>query len=369
MTNIVVTGGRGFIGSNLILALRRNPNNNVTVCEIDTPTMEIDRALGVSEAIYHLAGVNRPPDEEDYEIGNVGSLKRILDMLSLRKRSPLIVLASSAQALNDSPYGRSKRRAEALLMDYCERTKAPARIFRLPGVFGKWCRPNYNSVVATFCHNIARDMPIQITDRDKEIELVYVDDVVDTFISLGATQQKGTAFFEVNPVFKVRLGDLASALQEIRASRQTLRAADLSDPFLRRLYGTYISYLPASGFSYGLDSKIDARGELAEVIRANGHGQFFVSRTKPGFTRGNHYHNRKVEKFFVLEGEALISFRHMVTGEKNEYLITAQDHKAIDIPPGWTHSILNTGRSDLIVLFWASETFDPDQADTYMAEV
>lgn len=369
----LVTGAKGFIGRNLVVALRR-AGGEVAEIDIDSPPETLLAGVRDAAAVFHLAGVNRPERDEDFFAGNVGSLESLfsaIDQVAVGAgaRRPVIVLSSSSQAGQDNSYGRSKLAAEQALHGYSINTNAPAVIFRLPGVFGKWCRPNYNSVVATFCHNIARDIPIQISDPSREIELVHVDDVVSAFLGLIEEKHEGAVFSEVAPVFKIKLGELAEKLYEFRKSRETLRASDLSDPFIRRLFGTFMSYLPSDGFDYGLERKADSRGVLAEILKANGHGQFFVSRTKAGITRGNHYHDRKVEKFLVLEGAAIIRFRNLATGEKVEYPVRGEELNVVDIPPGWTHSIQNVGATEMIVLFWASEVLDAGHHDTYPAEV
>ncbi len=369
MKKVLVTGAHGFIGRNLALALGRDSGNAVTAVDIDTPASELDRGLDICDVVFHLAGVNRPSREEDFETGNFGSLSAVLSGLETRKRQPLVILSSSTQATLDNPYGRSKRHAEELLFDYASRTKTPARIFRLPGVFGKWSRPNYNSVVSTFCHSIAHGLPIQISDPAREIELIYVDDVVSRWLQLLKENTSGVSFADIAPVFHISLGRLAEVLKEFHGSRETCVLPDLSDPLSRRLHSTYISYLPADGFSYSPELRSDARGSLAELMKAGGHGQIFVSRTRPGITRGNHYHDSKVEKFVVLEGNAVICFRHMSTGETAECTVSGRELRIVDIPPGWTHSIKNVGAGDMIVLFWASEIFDPARPDTYPAEV
>lgn len=371
MKCVLVTGAAGFIGKNLVLALSRRPGIEVMGVDVDSPKATLDRALDVCEVVFHLAGVNRPEKETEFEEGNVGSLAPILEGLERRGRRPLIVLSSSTQALLDNPYGRSKKRAEDTLLEYAKRTGAPVRMFRLSGVFGKWCRPNYNSVVATFCYNIARNLPIQISDRAREIEVIHVDDVVSAFIALLNKEDsfQGAAFALVEPVYRVTLGALADMLLRFRTSRETLAQPNLADPFGRRLFGTYISYLPEDEFDYELTQKEDARGILTEFLKLDGHGQIFVSRTYPGITRGNHYHDLKVEKFVVLEGKAVIRFRHMATGEMVEYPVVGREMRVVDIPPGWTHSIENVGTSEMIVFFWASEVHNPDSPDTYPAEV
>jgi UDP-2-acetamido-2,6-beta-L-arabino-hexul-4-ose reductase len=369
--NVLVTGAAGFIGKNLVLALRRCPGVEVIGIDVEATARERDRALEACEIVFHLAGVNRPETEAEFEEGNVGSLSTILSGLERNGRRPLIVLSSSTQALFDNAYGRSKKRAEDLLLEYARRTSTPARIFRLPGVFGKWCRPDYNSVVATFCHKIARDWPIGISDPAREIDLVHVDDVVDAFsaLTITAADKRGASFLSVEPVFKITLGNLAEKLRGFRSVRETSAQPSLFDPLDRRLFGTYVSYSPEDEFDYALTPKEDERGVLAELLKLGGHGQIFISRTHPGITRGNHYHDLKVEKFVVLEGEAIIRFRHMVTSEVIEYPVGGREMRVIDITPGWTHSIENVGTSEMIVLFWASEVFDPARPDTFAAKV
>ena len=369
MLNILITGAQGFIGQNVLAALGRDPKLNIESIDIGDSRKHLETGLQKCDALIHLAGINRALSDADYEFGNVGVLDPMLTMLEGRQQQPLIILSSSIQAGLDNPYGRSKRHAEEILDGYCRRTGASARIFRLPGVFGKWCRPNYNSVVATFCHNIVREIPIQISDPQKEIDLVHVDDVVLAFRTLIDEEVRGFEYRDVAPAFKVKLGELAGYIRDFHEGRNSLKIADLSDPFLRRLYGTYMSYLPPDGFAYPLQRKLDPRGELAEILKADGHGQLFISRTKPGIVRGNHYHDLKVEKFLVLEGEAKIGFRNISTSEKAEYRVEGRDMKVVDIPPGWTHSLENVGKAEMIVLFWASEVFDEARPDTYPAEV
>lgn len=371
MKKVLVSGAKGFIGKNLVLALSRVSGVETNGVDTDSTTTEWDRALESCDIVFHLAGINRPETEKEFEEGNVGSLATVINGLERCGQKPLIVLSSSTQALLDNPYGRSKMRAENALLEYSKRASTSIRIFRLPGVFGKWCRPNYNSVVATFCYNIARDIPISISDPEKEIEIVHVDDVIAVFLSLLKTEigvQSGT-LLSVEPVFKITLGNLVEKLRRFRAVRETLSQPNLADPFDRRLFGTFISYLPQDQFDYDLTPKEDERGVLAELLKLDGHGQIFVSRTHPGITRGNHYHDLKVEKFVVLEGQAIIRFRHMVTSEVVEYPIEGREMRVVDIPPGWTHSIENVGNSEMIVLFWASEVFNSALPDTFYSKV
>jgi UDP-2-acetamido-2,6-beta-L-arabino-hexul-4-ose reductase len=369
----VVTGASGFIGKNLVVALRRA---GVDAAEIDQDTPGTVWADAVRQAtvVFHLAGVNRPQHEEEFVEGNVGSLATLFAALEERATRrpdaarPLIVLSSSTQAARDNPYGRSKLAAEQALEAYAARTGTPAAIYRLPGVFGKWCRPNYNSVVATFCYNIARDLPIAISDPARVVELVHADDVVAQFMTHCGGHAAGVLRGEVHPVFST-LGELADRIGAFRAIRQTLLVPDLDDAFTRRLFGTYTSYLPPDMLAYRLEQRTDARGTLAELLRSRQFGQIFVSRTHPGITRGNHFHDLKVEKFCVLEGDAVIRFRPVLGDDITEHRVSGIEFKVVDIPPGMTHSIENVGTTEMVVLFWASEILDHERPDTHILEV
>ena len=290
-------------------------------------------------------------------------------LLALGKATP-IVLSSSIQVALDNPYGVSKRRAEEVVTRYAEASGARCVIFRLKNVFGKWCRPNYNSVVATFCHNIAHDLPISISDPARKLELVHVDDVVEAFLT-GVREQEtegrsqGAETREVAPSYWVTLGRLAELIRSFHEMRRSLVVPDLGDEFTRKLYGTYLSYLEPDAFAYDLAKRCDPRGCLAEFVKSASAGQIFVSRTEPGITRGNHYHHTKTEKFLVVEGEAIIRFRHIRGGDVIEYRVCGEDFRVVDIPTGYTHAIENVGAGQLVTLFWASEVFDPDRPDTY----
>jgi UDP-2-acetamido-2,6-beta-L-arabino-hexul-4-ose reductase len=372
---VVVTGANGFIGRNLVVALRRA---QVDVAEIDqdsSPDALVAAVTGARIA-FHLAGVNRPQNESDFIVGNVGSVDALLAAIDQAVRHdakaarPLVVLSSSTQARSDNPYGRSKLAAEQALETDVSRTGASAVIYRLPGVFGKWCRPNYNSVVATFCHNIARDLPIAVSDPNHVIEIVHVDDVVARFLThLEGAGPAGVERGSVSPAFSISLGDLAARIRAFRAMRDTLLVADASDPLTARLLGTYTSYIPPDNLAYPLMQRTDARGTLAELLKSPHFGQVFVSRTHPGITRGNHYHDLKVEKFCVLEGDAVIRFRSVLGETITEHRVSGTDFKVVDIPPGMTHSIENVGSVEMIVLFWAAEILDPQRPDTYPAGV
>ncbi len=367
---VLITGAGGFLGKNLVSSLRRS-DVDIMEIDIDQKSKKLEDSVNKADVIFHLAGVNRPKDEKDFKTGNFDLSKQICLLLRKSGKRPLVIFTSSTQAALDNPYGISKKMAEDeffLLQKECD---VPVAVFRLPGVFGKWCRPNYNSVVATFCHNIAHGLPITISDREKELHLVYIDDVVRTFLEVmeGKTTANSDGFYHVEPLHKISLGKLAETIEDFRTIRETLHLPDFNEYLIRCLYATYLSYLPEKQFDYQLHQHIDQRGELAELLKSVHLGQIFVSRTRPGITRGNHYHDTKVEKFVVLDGEALIRFRHVFGEDIIEYPVSGTDFRVVDIPPGYTHSIENIGTTDLIVLFWAHEIFDPGNPDTYFLPV
>lgn len=368
---MLVTGADGFIGRNLTMTLRRQPGLALLGYDLENTPEELDAALSKADLVYHLAGVNRPKNEADFDTGNAGFTATLCDKLKTLGRRPRIVFSSSIQAAFDNPYGRSKRQAEETLAAFAKATGSGVSIYRLQNAFGKWCRPNYNSVVATFCYHLARDLPIQISDPACELDFVYVDDVVHAFAGeLDApASETGAVFRAAPPAHRTSLGRLAELLRAFAESRRTLVLPDLSEPFNRKLYATFLSYLPEDRFAYDLQQRGDPRGVLAEFIKSAGFGQIFVSRTFPGITRGNHYHHSKVEKFLVLEGEALIRFRPIGGGGILEYPVNGRDFKVVDIPPGYTHSIENVGKTEMVVLFWAGQIFDPAASDTYVENV
>jgi UDP-2-acetamido-2,6-beta-L-arabino-hexul-4-ose reductase len=371
---VVVTGANGFLGKNLVVALRR-AMVDVAGIDIDSPPDALLAGARGAGVVFHLAGTNRPEHESEFVTGNVGSLDPLFAALDTLPAAdgpavrPLIVLSSSTQANHDNPYGRSKLEAERALETYAARSGTPAVIYRLPGVFGKWCRPNYNSVVATFCHNIARGLPITISAPTRVVELVHVDDVVAQFMTHLEDRAARVTRGEVHPTFTASLGELADRIRGFRAMRDTLEVADALDPFTRRLLGTYTSYIPPADLTYDLEQRTDARGTLAELLKSPHFGQMFMSRTLPGITRGNHYHDLKVEKFCVLEGDAVVRVRPILGDEVTEHRVSGTDFRVVDIPPGMTHSIENVGATEMIVLFWASEILDQDHTDTHFSEV
>ena len=368
---VLVTGAKGFIGRNLVVVLHRRGGINVQEYDLDSAPESLEEGLASVEVVFHLAGVNRPQKTQELVHGNVDFTKHICEVLRRLGRKPTLIFTSSTQAALDNPYGLSKRQAEDIILNFGEETGTKVAVFRLPGVFGKWCRPNYNSVVATFCHNVAHDLPISITDPARELELVHIDDVVAAFLVISDAQGREgmDGFYHVEPAFRITLNRLAQMIQGFHDTRKSLIVPDFSDHFTRCLYSTYISYLPTAHFSYSLERREDMRGSLAEVFKSTHFGQIFFSRTGPGVVRGNHYHDTKVEKFAVLEGEAIIRFRHIQAEDVIEYPVSGREFRVVDIPPGYTHSIENIGQSELIVLFWAYEPFDPAAPDTYALNV
>lgn len=367
---VLVTGAKGFIGRTVCAALRGSENIEVFEYDLDSAPSDLPGYLQVADVVVHLAGVNRPESSDEYWTGNAGFTADICGHLLATGRSPKILLSSSIQAEMDNPYGASKLGAEEELRRYCAGAGAEGVVFRLKNLFGKWCRPNYNSATATFCYNVAHDLPVEISDPVREIDLTYIDDVVDAIISeIEAPPGTGFRFFSPLPSHAISLGQLAALVQSFRDSRSTLVLPDFADQFVRRLYATYLTYLDECDFSYSLDIKSDNRGCLAEVVKSPGFGQIFVSRTKPGITRGNHHHHTKTEKFIVVEGEGVIRFRRIDRADVIEYAVSGKVLQVVDIPPGYTHSIENVGDTEMVTLFWASEPFDPQHPDTYYEPV
>jgi UDP-2-acetamido-2,6-beta-L-arabino-hexul-4-ose reductase len=373
MPEVAVTGATGFIGKNLRARLAGLPDIRVTA--LDRQALgegweeALARALARAEVVYHLAGEVRPRQATDYDSGNAGITGRLLACLAKTGARPRLAFVSSTQAEGQGAYGESKRRCEEAIGEQAARRGFAAHIFRLPNVFGKWARPDHNSVVATFCRNVALDRPLRIDDPDARLRLVYIDDVAAALLGvLGAQAEPGARFETVEPVFTASVGDLARRILEFRDLDRTLAVPDCSDPFTRRLYATYRSYQPAATLCRELTEHADARGKLAEVVRSAACGQVFVSRTAPGQTRGNHYHHSKVEKFCVLSGQADVALSAF-EGDNLVFAVSGERFCVVDIPPGYAHKIVNTGTTDLITLFWANQAFNPDDPDTFAREV
>jgi UDP-2-acetamido-2,6-beta-L-arabino-hexul-4-ose reductase len=371
MKKILVTGSQGFIGKNLCLALRRLGEYEVLEFDVQTSPERLPELAAGADLVFHLAGVNRPKDPAEFVAGNTDLTRNLTQALAAAGRRTPVVLSSSIQAALDNPYGQSKRGAEEVLLEYHQTTGAPIYLYRFPNVFGKWSRPHYNTVVATFCHNISRSLPVEVSNRDHLIQFVYVDTVVQEFLKIAArdAHDPDTTRHEVAEVHSIALGELHDLLVSFRENRQKSLLPDLSNPLVKYLYSTYLSFSDPEAFSYPVDLKTDERGWLFELVKSPFAGQVFVSRTKPGITRGNHYHDTKIEKFCVIQGEGLIRFRHVLGDDIIEYPVSDREIRIVDIPPGYTHSIENTGGSDMVTLFWANEIFDPQRPDTCFEKV
>ncbi len=361
---VAVTGSSGFMGRNLVARLGEVGVEAVRVPHGATDD-ELRAALDQVGVIFHLAGVNRPPDVAGFERGNAAFTARLCAAAASRAGPPAVVFASSIQAELDNPYGSSKRAAEHILRGHAERAGAPVVVYRLPNVFGKWARPNYNSAVATFCHNIARDLDISIHDPDAALRLVYVDDVVDAFIGLlGGEIRPGFCFGACGPEYSTTVGALADRIVSFREGRKSLVVQRVGTGLDRALYATYVSYLPPDRFAYDVPRYEDARGSFVEVLRTLDSGQFSFFTAHPGVTRGGHYHHSKTEKFVVVKGEALFRFDSLLDGSRVEFRADAGMARVVETIPGWAHDITNVGQDELIVLLWANELFDRQRPDT-----
>lgn len=369
MKNILVTGANGFIGTNLSVHLRQKGQYRILLFDIMNSIHDLNTFIEQADFIFHLAGVNRPETEDDFFKGNTELTEFIVDYLVKNAKNTPILFSSSIQAELENPYGKSKRLAENALFNY-RNAGGIVYIYRLVNVFGKWCKPNYNSVVATFCYNIARGREISISDPNNVLELVYIDDVINEFISILNSENIETKkYYHIPTSYKLTLGELVDRLKSIQAERKTSIMPDLSDELTKKLFATYISYLPEDKFEHEIELKKDNRGFLFELIKSKQFGQIFISKTLPGITRGNHYHHTKFEKFCVIQGSAEIKFRHLVTNRIILYKVLGEDPKVIDIPTGYTHFIKNVGTDIVITLFWASEIFDTNKPDTYFEGV
>lgn len=367
---ILVTGAKGFIGKNLIAELYNQNYSDILEYDLDTSKDTLDAYCKEAEFVFHLAGVNRPQNQEEFMQGNFGFTSILLENLKQHKNKSPIMIASSTQAILDNPYGQSKKAGEDLMLAYGKETKAPVYIYRFPNVFGKWCRPNYNSAVATFCDNIANDRPIQINDRKTEMNLIYIDDLIEELINaLNGRANKKDSYYAVPTVYATSLGEIADLLNVFKESRQDLSIPNMADPFTKKLYSTYLSYLPKDQFAYPLKMNIDNRGSFTEFIQTPDCGQVSVNISKPGIIKGNHWHHTKNEKFLVVKGEGIIRFRKIDEDDIIDYRVTGEKLEVIDIPIGYTHNIENLGDDDMITIMWANEAFDPEKPDTYYLEV
>ncbi|MDQ6420674.1 capsular polysaccharide biosynthesis protein CapF [Paenibacillus sp. LHD-117] len=363
---ILVTGAMGFIGKNLVAELRNRKYADIYEYGRDSDQVLLEAYCQDADFVFHLAGVNRPQDQSEFMNVNYGFTALLLKVLKKHGNKCPILIASSTQAERDNPYGISKKAGEELLHEYSKETGAKVLIYRFTNVFGKWCRPNYNSVVATFCHNIAHGLPITINDSNTILNLVYIDDVVNELINaMTGNENVVDNTCQVPEYHKASLGDIAALISSFRQSREDRSIPDMSDQFVKKLYSTYLSYLPENQFSYQLKMNVDNRGSFTEFIKTPDRGQVSINISKPGISKGNHWHHTKNEKFLVVSGKGVIRFRKIDSSEVIEYFVSGDVLEVVDIPIGYTHNIENLGETDMVTVMWANEQFDPEKPDTF----
>ena len=380
---VLVTGAKGFIGRNLVSQLHNIQSGKarnyglsgaeltIYAYDMDSDPSELDVYCKQADFVFNLAGVNRPKEQTEFMQGNFGFASTLLATLKKYGNTCPVMISSSIQATLDNPYGESKRAGEELMFDYSRETGAKVLVYRFPNVFGKWCRPNYNSAVATFCHTIAHDLPIQVNDPSVVMSLVYIDDVVDELIAaLTGKEHSVGNYCEVPTVHTVTLGEIVDLICSFKAMPENLSVPDLSDAFTKKLYSTYLSYLPKEKFAYPLKMNVDGRGSFTEIIRTTDRGQFSVNISKPGITKGQHWHHTKNEKFVVVSGHGLIQLRKIGTEEVVNFEVCGEKMEVVEMIPGYTHNIINLSETeDLVTFMWCNECFDPDRPDTYFEEV
>lgn len=367
---VLVTGANGFIGKNLLLHFQEKRGIDVVPFAREHSLDDLPALLEGVDWVFHLAGINRPQHPEEFVTGNTGLTEQLCAAIISSSKQIPVVYTSSIQAERDNDYGSSKRAAEQALLALQQDNGNPVYIYRLPNVFGKWARPNYNSAVATFCHNVARDLPVEINDPSAVIRLVYVDDVVDSFMALLTGVESiniriDNAYVEVAPEYRISVGELADQLNRFKATRDNLITEPVGRGLVRALYSTYVSYLPPEAFTYPVQQHGDDRGEFVEMLKTKDAGQFSFFTARPGVTRGGHYHHSKTEKFLVVKGKACFRFRHMLTGELYQLYTSGEHSEIVETVPGWTHDVTNVGDDELLCMLWANEIFDRDKPDTF----
>lgn len=379
--NVLITGAHGFIGKNLVASLQsirdgRDKTTDFTNSlylmeyDLDSNLALLDSYCAKANFVFHLAGVNRPKEPSEFMASNFGFTSVLLNTLKKHENVCPVLVSSSTQAVLENPYGRSKRAGEDLMFAYGKETGAKVLVYRFPNVFGKWCHPNYNSVVATFCYNISHGLPITVDDRSVNMTLVYIDDVVGEMIrALQGRENREGAFCRVPVEHRVTLGRIVDLIESFRESRSECSVPDMFDSFTKKLYATYLSYLPPDQFSYPLEMNTDARGSFTEIFRTPDRGQFSMNISKPGITKGNHWHHTKTEKFLVVSGRGVIRFRRVDEAQIYEYNVSGEKLEVVDIPTGYAHNIENLGDADLVTFMWANEPYDPMKPDTYALEV
>lgn len=374
--NVLVTGSNGFVGKNLVSELKNIRDKKNKKYDVELNIFEYD--LGINEDkfdyfcknadfVFHLAGVNRPKNESEFMEGNFGFTSTLLSTLKKHSNKAPVLITSSIQAALDNPYGKSKKAGEDLVFKYGKDNDVNVYVFRLANVFGKWCKPNYNSVIATFCYNISHDLLIKINDENATLNLVYIDDVIKSFLQKLFSNEKCSEILSIPTVYSVKLGDIANLLYDFKNTDNFV--PDVSDEFTKKLYSTYLSYLAHDKFSHGLKMNIDNRGSFTEMFKTPSFGQISVNISKPHITKGNHWHHTKVEKFVVVYGKGVIRFRNIFSDEIIEYFVSGDKIEVVDIPAGYTHNIENLGDTDMVTIMWCNEHFDPQNPDTYFEEV
>lgn len=365
---VLVTGANGFIGKNLVVHLREQGIEIVPFTR-DMPLSDLAAVINEIDFVFHLAGINRPKEVSEFAEGNTGLTELLCEVIRASGRSIPVLYTSSIQAEVDNLYGISKLAAEELLVALESDTGSPVYLYRLPNVFGKWSRPNYNSAVATFCHNIANNLPVQINDPAALVRLVYIDDVIRDFLRLLEEQPAGVLRPEIAPIYMITVGGLADQIRSFKASRESMITEAVGCGLTRALYSTYLSFLRPEQFSYALTAHADPRGRFVEMLKTKDSGQFSFFTAHPGITRGGHYHHTKNEKFLVIQGKARFGFRHVVTGEVYELFTTGDNPEVVETVPGWSHDITNIGDNEMIVMLWANEIFDRQYPDTITHKV
>jgi UDP-2-acetamido-2,6-beta-L-arabino-hexul-4-ose reductase len=370
MMKILVTGAKGFIGTNLLAKLRNQKYNVIFEYSKETEPSLLDEYCKEADFVFHLAGVNRPLDQSAFMDGNFGFTSTLLDTLKKHQNTCPVMISSSIQAELDNPYGVSKKAGEKLLFEYSKETGAKVLVYRFPNVFGKWCKPNYNSAIATFCYNVAHGLPINVNNPSISLNLVYIDDVVEEMVNaINGKETNVKEFCEIPVVHTSTLGEIVKLIYSFKNSREERSIPNMSNPFTKKLYSTYLSYLPQNQFSYDLKMNVDQRGSFTEFIKTPDRGQVSVNISKPGITKGNHWHHTKNEKFLVVSGIGVIRFRKIDSVEIIEYFVSGDKLEVVDIPTGYTHNIENLGDTDMVTIMWANEYFDPEKPDTYFLEV
>lgn len=371
--NILVTGSNGFIGKNLIENLSRIEDIKIYEFDKENTLSEIESYINDIDFIFHFAGVNRPEKVSEFYEGNNGLTESIIKIIENSNKKIPVLISSSIQAENNNDYGKSKFKSEELLKKYSKNNDVEIFIYRLPNVFGKWSRPNYNSVISTWCYNITHDLEIKVNDDSTLLNLVYIDDVVQQFVkhldSKKSHAELDSVKTEISIVYKKTLGEIKNLLEEFKLSRENLIVPKVGIGFERALYSTFLSYLPTDKFSYEINGYSDERGTFYELLKTVDSGQVSISTSKPGVTRGNHYHNSKNEKFLVIKGKAVIKLRKVDSNKEIVYNVSEEKMEIVDMIPGYTHNITNIGDTDMVLLIWANEQFNREKPDTYYREV